>query len=456
MFDKILVANRGEIAVRVIRACQELGVATVAIYSEADRDSLHVVLADEAVCIGPPAPGHSYLHVPRVISAAEITGCEAVHPGYGFLAENAHFAEVCESHGVRFIGPSAAMIHEMGDKARARAVMHAAGVPVVPGSEGVVADLEEARRVAAEVGYPVMIKAVAGGGGKGMRIARDPQSLENGFRVASAEAEATFGNGALYLERFIERPRHIEIQLLGDAHGNVIHLYERDCSIQRRNQKLLEEAPAPGLPAAVRDAMTQAAVSGAQRIRYASAGTIEFLVDEDFNYYFMEMNTRIQVEHPVTEMLTGFDLVKAQIRVAAGERLWIEQSDVAMREHVIECRINAEDPERDFQPSPGEVTYYHSPGGPGVRVESHLFTGYRVPPYYDSMVIKILARGGTRDEAILRMQRALGECVVEGIATTIPFQERVMRDPDFRAGGVSTRFIDDLLHPKEAVPTADA
>jgi acetyl-CoA carboxylase biotin carboxylase subunit len=441
LFDKILIANRGEIAVRVIRACQELGVATVAVYSEADRDALHVRLADEAVCIGPAAASESYLRVPQLMSAADITGCEAVHPGYGFLAESPHFAEVCESHDIRFIGPSSDMIRQMGDKAMARSIMQRAGVPVVPGSEGVVRDVEQAMALAAEIGYPIMIKAVAGGGGKGMRMARDERSLGNGFMVARAEAEATFGRGDLYLEKLIEQPRHVEFQLLGDRHGQVIHLYERDCSIQRRNQKLLEEAPAPGLPDEMRRRMGEAAVAGAREIRYESAGTIEFLVDREQNFYFMEMNTRIQVEHPVTEMLTGVDLVKAQIRIAAGEELGIAQEDVVPSGHVIECRINAEDPVRDFQPSPGEITYFHSPGGPGVRVESHVFSGYTVPPYYDSMIIKILARGVTREEAILRMRRALEECVVEGIATTIPFHLEVMESPEFHAGGVHTGFI---------------
>jgi acetyl-CoA carboxylase biotin carboxylase subunit len=448
LFDKILIANRGEIAVRVIRACQELGVACVAIYSEADRDALHVRLADEAVCIGPSAASQSYLRVPHIMSAADITGCDAIHPGYGFLAESPHFAEVCESHDIRFIGPSSEMIRQMGDKAMARTIIQRAGVPVVPGSEGVVRDVEEGLALAAGIGYPIMIKAVAGGGGKGMRIASDERSLANGFMVAQAEAEATFGRRDVYLERRIENPRHVEFQLLGDQHGQFIHLYERDCSIQRRNQKLLEESPAPGLPEEVRQQMGAAAVAGAREIGYESAGTIEFLVDQSWNYYFMEMNTRIQVEHPVTEMLTGIDLVKAQIRIAAGEPLGIEQSDVVPRGHVIECRINAEDPARDFQPSPGEITYFHSPGGPGVRVESHVFTGYRVPAYYDSMIIKILARGVTRDEAILRMRRALEECVVEGVATTIPFHLEVMDNAEFQLGGVDTGFIAGLAEAR--------
>ncbi len=453
MFEKILIANRGEIAVRVIRACQEMDVRTVAIYSEADRDALHVRLADEAVCIGPPAPAESYLNVPRIMSAAEITNCDAIHPGYGFLAEQAHFAEICESHDLVFIGPSAEAIRLMGDKARAREIMRHAGVPVIPGSEGPVADNEAALAVVATIGYPVMIKAVAGGGGKGMRIARDEESLRNGILVAQAEAEAVFGSGQVYLERLIERPRHIEIQLLGDRHGNVIHLYERECSIQRRHQKLLEESPAVGLDPDVRRRMGEVAVRGAREMGYYSAGTMEFLVDAEQNFYFMEMNTRIQVEHPVTEELTGIDLIKMQIAIAAGEILTIRQDDVVPMGHVLECRINAEDPERDFQPSPGVITYFHTPGGPGVRVESHAYSGYRVPPHYDSMIIKIIAHGLGRPEAIRRMRRALGECVVEGIATTIPFHLTVLDDPAFQRGEVHTGYVPDLSQRMSTAPT---
>jgi acetyl-CoA carboxylase, biotin carboxylase subunit len=456
VFEKILIANRGEIAVRILRACQEMAVRTVSVYSESDRDALHVRLADEAVCIGPSAPSESYLNVPRIMSAAEITGCDAIHPGYGFLSERAHFAEICESHGVTFIGPSSESIRLMGDKAKAREVMKSAGVPVVPGSDGPVATVEEALAVAAKIGYPLMIKAVAGGGGKGMRIARDEESLRNGYLVAQAEAEAVFGSGAVYLERLIDRPRHIEFQLLGDRHGNVIHLFERECSIQRRHQKLLEESPAIGVDPAVKRRMGEVAVRGAREIGYHSAGTMEFLVDQTQHFYFMEMNTRIQVEHPVTEELTGVDLIKAQIAVAAGEPLGIRQEDVKSSGHAIECRINAEDPNRDFQPSPGLITYFHSPGGPGLRVESHVYTGYRVPPYYDSMIIKIIAHGVDRTEAIRRMRRALNECVVEGIATTMPFHLQVLDDPAFQKGETHTGFIPEMLDRIQARTAAGA
>jgi acetyl-CoA carboxylase biotin carboxylase subunit len=456
VFEKILIANRGEIAVRILRACQEMAVRTVSVYSESDRDALHVRLADEAVCIGPSAPAESYLNVPRIMSAAEITGCDAIHPGYGFLSERAHFAEICESHGVTFIGPSTESIRLMGDKAKAREVMREAGVPVVPGSDGPVAGIEEALAVAAKIGYPLMIKAVAGGGGKGMRIARDEESLRNGYLVAQAEAEAVFGSGAVYLERLVERPRHIEFQLLGDRYGNVIHLFERECSIQRRHQKLLEEAPAVGLDPGIKRQMGEVAVRGAKEIGYHSAGTVEFLVDQAQNFYFMEMNTRIQVEHPVTEELTGVDLIKAQIAVAAGEPLPIRQEDVKMSGHAIECRINAEDPNRDFQPSPGLITYFHSPGGPGLRVESHVYTGYRVPPYYDSMIIKIIAHGVDRTEAIRRMRRALNECVVEGIATTMPFHLAVLDDPAFQRGETHTGFIPEMIERAQARAAEEA
>ena len=450
MFEKILIANRGEIAVRVLRACQEMDVRTVAVYSEADREALHVRLADEAVCIGPPPPVESYLNIPRIMSAAEITGCDAIHPGYGFLSERAHFAEICESHDIHFIGPSSESIRLMGDKAKAREVMRAAGVPVVPGSEGPVADVETAVELAAGIGYPIMIKAVAGGGGKGMRIARDEESLRNGYLVAQAEAEAVFGHGAVYIERAIDRPRHIEFQVLGDRQGRVIHLFERECSIQRRHQKLLEESPAVGLDPDVRRRMGDVAVKGCRQIGYYSAGTIEFLLDEEQNFYFMEMNTRIQVEHPVTEELTGVDLIKSQIAIAAGDPLPLRQEEVKTSGHVIECRINAEDPSRDFQPSPGLINYFHSPGGPGIRVESHVYTGYRVPPNYDSMIIKIIAHGADRTEAIRRMRRALNECVVEGVATTMPFHLEVMDDAGFQRGEIHTGFIADMLARSQA------
>jgi acetyl-CoA carboxylase biotin carboxylase subunit len=454
VFDKILIANRGEIAVRVLRACQEMGVNTVAIYSEADRDALHVRLADEAVCIGPPPASDSYLNVQRIMSAATITGCDAIHPGYGFLAEQAHFAEISESHGIIFIGPSSEAIRLMGDKAKARELMREAGVPVVPGSEGPVAGAEEALALAEGIGYPVLIKAVSGGGGKGMRVARDETSLRNGYLVAQAEAEASFGSGALYLERYLDRSRHIEFQVAGDQQGNIIHLFERECSIQRRHQKLLEEALATGIDPDLRRRMGEAAVRGARKINYTSAGTMEFLLDEKKNFYFMEMNTRIQVEHPVTEELTGVDLIKLQVAIAAGESLPLRQEDVRSVGHVIECRINAEDPDRDFQPNPGVITYFHSPGGPGVRVESHIYSGYRVPPYYDSMIIKIIAHGVNRTEAVRRMRRALAECVVEGVATTIPFHLQVMDDPVFERGEVDTGYVAELARRSAGRPAS--
>jgi acetyl-CoA carboxylase, biotin carboxylase subunit len=450
MFKKILVANRGEIALRIIRAARELGIETVAVYSEADRDSLHVRLADEAVCIGPPPSASSYLHIPRIISAAEVTAADAIHPGYGFLSENAHFAEICETCKIQFIGPTAEMIRKMGDKAEARRTMIAAGVPVTPGSEGTIASVDEAVKIAKELGYPVIIKAAAGGGGKGMRIAHDESSLQNGIRTAQAEAEANFGSGAVYLERYVQKPRHIEVQILGDRHGGIVHLGERECSIQRRHQKLIEESPSVALTPDLRARMGQAAVKGASSIKYEGAGTIEFLLGPDGEFYFMEMNTRIQVEHPVTEEVTRLDLIKAQIAVAAGDKLPWKQDEIRLDGHALECRINAERPDQNFQPSPGLVKYFHAPGGPGIRVDSHLYSGYRVPPTYDSMVAKIIAWGRDRNESIARMRRALEETVVEGIDTTLPFHLRILDDEGFRKGEIHTGYLEEFLNRERA------
>jgi len=445
MFRKILIANRGEIALRIIRAARELGIETVAVYSEADRDSLHVRLADEAVCIGPPPSSASYLHIPRIISAAEITAADAIHPGYGFLSENAHFAEVCESCEIRFIGPTSEMIRAMGDKAVARKTVSAVGVPVTPGSEGVLTSADDAVEVAKTLGYPVIIKAAAGGGGKGMRIATDESSLRNGVLTAQAEAEANFGSGEVYLERYIEKPRHIEFQVFGDKHGHVVHLGERECSIQRRHQKLIEESPSAALTPALREAMGAAAVKSASSIGYLGAGTIEFLLGPDGSFYFMEMNTRIQVEHPVTEEVTRADLIKAQIAVAAGDELPWRQEDIVLEGHAIECRINAEKPDQNFQPSPGTVRYFHSPGGPGVRVDSHLYSGYVVPPYYDSMVAKIICWGRDRNESLSRMRRALEETVVEGIETTLSFHLAILQDEAFRRAEIHTGYLEEFM-----------
>jgi len=450
MFDKILVANRGEIAVRVIRACREIGIDSVAVYSEADRDSLHVRLADEAVCIGPgPAP-ESYLNVPRIISAAEVTGADAIHPGYGFLSENADFSDVCESCHITFIGPSPEQIRGMGDKANARESMQAAGVPIVPGSDGLVEDLEEGQRLAETIGYPVIIKAAAGGGGKGMRVAEDPASFADFFRMARTEAEAAFGNGAVYLERYLARPRHIEVQILGDRQGNVIHLGERDCSVQRRHQKLIEESPSPAVDAELRGKLGAAALAGARAIGYVGAGTIEFLLDETGEFFFMEMNTRLQVEHPVTELVTGLDLVAEQIRAAAGEPLSVNQDQVRFRGHAIECRLNAEDPDHGFRPSPGEISFLHFPGGCGVRVDSHLYQGYRIPTLYDSMVGKLIVWAEDRPRAVARMRGALAETVISGIHTTIPFHLRVLGHPAFQRGEVNTRFLERMTEEEKA------
>ena len=450
MFRKVLIANRGEIALRVIRACRELRIATVAVFSEADRDSLHVRLADESVCIGPAQPAQSYNHIARLISAAEVTGADAVHPGYGFLSENAHFAEVCASCGFVFIGPTPEMIRNMGDKSVARRTMADAGLPVVPGSDGVLENVDAAQSLATTIGYPVIIKASAGGGGRGMRVAWDEKQLRAGFGIAKAEAGAAFSNDAVYLEKYIARPRHIEFQLFGDTHGNLIHLGERECSVQRNHQKLIEEAPSPFLTAAQRLAVGEMAVRGAQSIGYQNAGTMEFLFDQDGSFYFMEMNTRIQVEHPVTEQVTGLDLVKEQIRVAAGERLSRTQEEVEWRGHAIECRINAEDYAHGFRPSPGAITYFYKPGGPGVRMDTHVYAGYTVPPFYDSMIGKLITYGKDRPEVLRRMEIALEEMIVEGIQTTIPFHLLALRDPSFQAGDLDTHFVERLLHPEPA------
>jgi acetyl-CoA carboxylase biotin carboxylase subunit len=441
LFRKVLIANRGEIALRVIRACRELGVQTVAVYSEADRESLHVRFADDDVCIGPPPGRESYLNIPRLIAAAEITGADAIHPGYGFLAENAEFAETCAASNITFIGPTAEQIRVMGDKAAARKAMSDVGVPIVPGTPGPVEDADEALGFAEQIGFPVIIKAAAGGGGKGMRVANDADDFARSFHLARSEALSAFGNGDVYVEKYLARPRHVEFQILGDTHGNVIHLGERDCSVQRRHQKLVEEAPCPVMTPELRAAMGEAAVRGAKAIDYVGAGTIEMLLNEDRSFYFMEMNTRIQVEHPVTEMLTGVDLVKEQIRVAAGLPMRVTELP-PLRGHVIECRVNAEDPARNFQPSPGHISTYHPPGGPGVRIDSHVYAGYTVPPYYDSLIAKLIVQGSDREEALTRMRLALESFVVEGVQTTMPFLARVMQHPQFRAGDVDTKWLE--------------
>ena len=443
-FDKILIANRGEIALRVLRACEEMGIATVAVHSNIDRDALHVQLADEAVCIGDAASSKSYLNIPNIIAAALTRNASAIHPGYGFLAENARFAEICADHHIAFIGASPEAIRMMGDKSTAKETMQKAGVPTVPGSDGLLSSEEEGLKIASEMGYPVMIKATAGGGGRGMRLVRSPEEFTKSFRAAQGEAEAAFGNGGVYLEKFIERPRHIEFQILADNYGNVIHLGERDCSIQRRNQKLLEEAPSPALSEELRLKMGEAAVKAAKFINYTGAGTVEFLLDKSGNFYFMEMNTRIQVEHPVTEMITGIDLVVEQIRVAMGEKLSVTQDQVNLRGHAIECRINAEDPDHDFRPCPGRISGYLPPGGPGVRIDSHIYTDYQIPPYYDSLIAKLIVWGPDRPTAIHRMKRALRECAITGLTTTISFHQKVMDIPQFLEGNVYTNFIQEI------------
>ena len=446
MFKKILIANRGEIALRVIRACKELDIGTVAVYSEADRDSLHVRFADEEVCIGPARAAESYLAPKRIIAACEVTGADAVHPGYGFLAENADFSEMCAASNLHFIGPTPEAIRAMGDKALAKKMMQRAGVPVVPGSDGVIDSFDDARAVAADVGYPLIVKASAGGGGRGMRMVKVPAELEGAFTTASAEAQAAFGNGEVYIERFMLRPRHVEIQLLADNYGQIVHFGERDCTLQRRHQKLLEESPSPVMTPALRARMGDAAVLGAQHVGYRGAGTVEFLLDDRHEFYFMEMNTRIQVEHPVSEEQADVDLIKEQIRVAAGEPLGYTQEDIKWSGHTIECRVNAEDPERDFRPAPGTITSFHIPGGHGVRVDTHAYAGYVIPPHYDSMIAKLIVRGRSREEAIRKMRRALDEFIIEGIPTTIPFHRRVLDDADFVSGQFDTGFVERFLN----------
>lgn len=449
MIQKVLVANRGEIAVRIIRACRELGIPTVAVHSEADDDALHVHLADEDVCIGPGPSSESYLNIPRIISAAEITNCDAVHPGYGFLSESAKFAEICESCDLIFIGPTPETIRSVGDKAEARRSMKEAGIPLLPGAEKPLAGAEEARQLARSIGYPVLLKATAGGGGRGMRRVFSDDEMEASFSQASAEAQAAFGNGSMYLERLALRPRHVEVQVMGDSHGHLVHLFERECSVQRRHQKLIEESPSPALDDAMRTKLCEAGAAAARAFRYRGAGTVEFLLDQEGRFYFMEMNARIQVEHPVTELLTGRDLVKEQILVASGRHLSFKQEEIQARGHVIECRVNAEDPSRNFAPSPGRIKNLHFPGGPGVRVDSHLFAGAMIPPYYDSLVAKVLAHGDDRDEAIARMKRALQEFSVEGIHTTIPLLLEVLEDADFVAGTYDTSFLETRARRNE-------
>jgi len=450
MFNKVLIANRGEIALRVIRACKELGIRTVAVYSEADRDSLHVRFADEALCIGKAPSKESYLNIPAIISAADVADVDAIHPGYGFLSENEHFAEVCQSCNITFIGPPPPAIAKMGNKSVAKETMKKSKVPIVPGSNGTVKDENEAIVIAGKIGYPVMIKASAGGGGKGMRIAHNKESLISGFHMAQTEAQAAFGNNEVYIEKYLDQARHIEIQVLADKFGNTIHLRERECSIQRRHQKLIEETPSPAINNKLREKMGEAAIKAAKTVGYYSAGTVEFILDKDGNFYFMEMNTRIQVEHPITEMITGVDLVKEQIRIAAGEKLKLTQKDIACNGHAIECRINAEDPDNNFMPSPGKVTMYHPSGGIGVRVDSHLYPGYSVPPYYDSLIAKLIVHADDRRQAIARMRRALAEFIVEGIKTTIPFHLKVLDNPDFQKGEYSTKFIEEKLMKESA------
>ncbi len=445
MFSRVLIANRGEIAVRVIRACRELGVSPVAVYSTADEDCLHVSLADDAICIGPGPGKESYLNIPAIMSAAELADVDAIHPGYGFLAENAHFAEVCQSCNITFIGPSPENIILIGDKVRAREIMRKAGLPVIPGSDGKVSSVEEAIDVARRIGYPVMIKAAAGGGGKGMRVCHNDMSLKSAFAMAQREAEAAFGDGGLYIEKFIVNPRHIEIQILADRYGNVVHLWERDCTIQRRHQKLLEEAPSPVLTQRQRERLGELAVRGAKAVGYYNVGTMEFLMDEAGDFYFIEMNTRIQVEHPVTEMITGIDLVKEQILVAAGERLRYRQRDIKIQGHAIECRINAEDWENDFRPNPGKIEYLYVPGGRGVRVDTHIYAGYVIPPFYDSLLAKLISFGKDREEAIAIMQRALSEFVIHPLKTIIGLHEMIMSDPGFAVGNFSTHYIEEKL-----------
>ena len=442
---KVLIANRGEIALRILRSCRELGIATVAVYSTTDRNALHVQLADEAVCVGDSPSNKSYLNVPNIIAAATSRGVDAIHPGYGFLAENDRFAEICKDHGIVFIGPSPHAIRSMGDKATAKSTMMKVGVPTVPGSQGLLASCEEAASLASEMGYPVMIKATAGGGGRGMRLVNSAETIEELFKAAQGESEAAFGNGGLYMEKFIDKPRHVEVQILADSFGNVVHLGERDCSIQRRHQKLLEESPSPALDKELRLRMGQAAVSAAKSINYEGAGTVEFLLDRSGKFYFMEMNTRIQVEHPVTEMVTGIDLVAEQLRIAGGESISFTQDQVQLNGHSIECRINAEDSSHNFRPSPGRITGWLPPGGPGVRVDSHVYTGYDIPPFYDSLIGKVIVWGNDREIALKRMKRALNECAVTGIPTTIDFHLKLLDRGEFIRGDVHTKFVEQEM-----------
>jgi len=448
-FEKILIANRGEIALRVIRTCKEMNIKTVAVYSTADKDSLHVRFADEAVCIGPPASSESYLDIPSIIAAAEITNVDAIHPGYGFLSENSRFSKICKEHGIKFIGASEEMIDSMGDKASAKTTMKKAGVPTVPGSEGLIEDIAHAKKLAKKITYPVMIKATAGGGGKGMRLVWNEEELEPAFDSAKQESAAAFGNDGLYMEKFIQEPRHIEIQIVGDQFGNVCHLSERDCSIQRRHQKLVEETPSPFMTDALRKKMGDAAIKAAKAVNYEGVGTVEFLVDVNRNFYFMEMNTRIQVEHTITEEVIDYDLVKEQIKVAWGEA--ISGENYFPKLHAIQCRINAEDPYHNFRPSPGVITTLHKPGGHGIRVDSHIYAGYSIPPYYDSMVAKLIAVAQTREEAIAKMHRALQEYVIEGVKTTIPFHLKLMENEQFKSGNYNTKFLEDFDLGKEEV-----
>lgn len=444
-FSKILIANRGEIALRIIRTCEEMGIATVAVHSTIDRNSLHVQLADEAVCIGEPPSGKSYLNIPNIIAAALTRNATAIHPGYGFLSENARFAEICADHKIAFIGPSPDSIRAMGDKSTAKKTMQRVGVPTVPGSKGLVETEEEAREIARSIGYPVIIKATAGGGGRGMRLVPSDEDLAKLFLAAQGEAEAAFGNSGVYIEKFVQNPRHIEFQILADSHGNVVHLGERECSIQRRHQKLLEEAPSAALTPELREKMGNAAILAAKSINYVGAGTVEFLLDRSGEFYFMEMNTRIQVEHPVTEMITGIDLIAEQIRIAQGEPLRFTQADIQLRGHAIECRVNAEDPDHNFRPSPGRISGYLPPSGPGVRMDSHVYTDYEIPPYYDSLIGKLIVWGEDRPAAIRRMKRALRECAVTGLPTTIAFHQKILETPEFLRGEIYTNFVDRVM-----------
>ena len=442
---KLLIANRGEIALRILRSCREMGIATVAVYSTVDKNALHVQLADEAVCVGDSPSSKSYLNVPNILAAATSRGVDAIHPGYGFLAENDRFAEICGDHGLIFVGPSPHAIRSMGDKSTAKSTMQKVGVPTVPGSEGLLDSVSDASKLASEMGYPVMIKATAGGGGRGMRLVNHSDELENLFKAAQGEAEAAFGNPGLYMEKFIDRPRHVEVQILADRFGNVVHLGERDCSIQRRHQKLLEESPSPALDDHLRIKMGEAAVAAAKSINYEGAGTVEFLLDRNGSFYFMEMNTRIQVEHPVTELVTGMDLISEQLRIAGGEKLQFSQSEIKLEGHAIECRINAEDPSHNFRPSPGKITGWLPPGGPGVRVDSHVYTGYDIPPFYDSLIGKLIVWGRDREAALKRMERALNECAVTGITTTIDFHLTLLKRKEFIKGDVHTKFVEQEM-----------